>query len=74
GNWLWCATGVALAIIHLAFVPAVTYKIQSIIENNGRGEAVERQRRWSAVHAARRVTVDMGAWLACPVAVTRTVS
>lgn len=50
------------------------YKIQAMIEDNGKGEAVEQQRRWLRVHNVRTLTVDLGAWLACLIAVARTVS
>lgn len=74
GSWAWYAAGAALAVSHLAFVPAVMYKIQAMVEDNGKGEAVEQQRRWLQVHDLRTLTVDLGAWVACLVAVARTVS
>lgn len=49
-------------------------QIQAMIEDNGKGEAVEQQRRWLRVHTVRTLTVDLGAWLACLIAVARTVS
>lgn len=74
GSWAWYAAGAALAVGHVAYVPGVMYKIQAMIEDNGKGEAVEQQRRWLRVHNVRTLTVDLGAWLACLIAVARTVS
>lgn len=74
GSWSWYAAGAALAVGHLAFVPGVMYKIKAMIEDDGKGEAVEHQKRWLAVHDLRTLTVGLGAWLACLVAVARTVS
>ncbi|KAF3769764.1 hypothetical protein M406DRAFT_248376 [Cryphonectria parasitica EP155] len=74
GSWAWYAAGAALAVGHLAFVPGVVYKIKAMIDDNGKGEAVEQQRRWLTVHTLRTLTVDLGAWVACVIAVARTVS
>lgn len=74
GSWVFYAAGAALAAAHVAFVPAVMYKIESIVKENGKGDAVGVQKQWLRVHTIRSLTVDLGAWLACLVAVTKTVS
>lgn len=74
GSLRWYASGAALSVAHIAFVPAVMYKIKAMLDDNGKGQAVEQQKKWLRVHILRTLTVDLGAWLACLIAVTRTVS
>lgn len=73
-SWAWYVAGAALAAGHVAFVPGVAWKIKAMMDDDGKGQAVVEQRKWLKVHTTRSLTVDLGAWVACLMAVLKTVS
>lgn len=40
-SWAWYVAGAALALGHVAFVPGVAWKIKAMMDDVGKGQAVE---------------------------------
>lgn len=78
GSLGWYVGAATLAMGHLAWVPAVAWKLKTMV---GEGKAEEEGttntevlRAWLRVNWWRMVTTDLPAWLCCVVAVTKTLS
>ncbi|KAB5576597.1 hypothetical protein GE09DRAFT_627177 [Coniochaeta sp. 2T2.1] len=83
GSWWSYVAAATGAVGHLAFVPGVAGSIRRISEADGKGEGEGEMSKegevdvnaeldeWLGVNWWRMVTVDLGAWVACCVAVGR---
>ena len=78
GSLPWYTAGAALALGHLLYVPAVYHKVQAISENKGpdgvpKGLSnLDFLGQWLDVNFLRMLTTDLGAWICCFVAVSKT--
>lgn len=73
GSASWYTAGAALSAGHLLFVPFIAPKVQSLVENTEEDSngALD---RWLSINAVRSLTVDLAAWVACVVAVGKTLA
>ncbi|GAO15201.1 uncharacterized protein UV8b_04252 [Ustilaginoidea virens] len=81
----WYAATAGLAVGHLVFAPFVAPLIKFMMDDEG-GRPMERKRaepghrnveaqgEWLGWNMTRLLTTDLGAWLCCAVAVTKTFS
>jgi hypothetical protein len=76
----WYVAGAVLSSSHLLFIPAVAPHVKAIWEADSSDAAVEGEGGsdpnaslddWLAANRLRSWTVDLAAWVACAVAVTR---
>ena len=76
GSLWWYAGAAALATAHLAYTPLVAWRINSILEDEGKeGRTnVDILREWLRVNWARWWTTDVGAWACAIVAVAKMVT
>lgn len=73
GSFGWYAAAAGLAVGHLLFVPAVAPSVKAIWNAEKEGtDANMALDEWLGVNRLRMWTVDLAAWVACVVAVTRT--
>ncbi|KAF1808601.1 hypothetical protein P152DRAFT_424484 [Eremomyces bilateralis CBS 781.70] len=79
GSLKWYMATAALAVGHLVFVPAVAPRIQGIAEGGferghggGQKSNVDLLREWLRINMVRTLTTDLGAWLCCLMAVSKT--
>ena len=68
----WYTAGALLAGGHLVFVPFIAPSVKDLIEGKDGEEANDTLDRWLSVNAVRGLTVDLGAWVACAIAVGKT--
>ncbi|KPM43997.1 hypothetical protein AK830_g2520 [Neonectria ditissima] len=72
--YAWTA---ALAVGHLAWVPAVAWKLKALVDETAAAEGttnVGMMERWLRVNFVRMLTSDLGAWLCALAAVSTTLS
>lgn len=77
----WYGAAAALSSAHLLFIPLVAPSVTRICEAKGEGEGEGEGKdvnaaldEWLAVNKLRMLTVDLAAWLACVVAVGKSLS
>lgn len=76
GSLVWYAGAATLAAAHLAYGPAVAWRLQAIVDDeraSGRNN-VDVLGEWLRVNFVRMWTTDLGAWACAFVAVTKTLS
>ncbi|KAF4466319.1 integral membrane [Fusarium albosuccineum] len=77
GSTAWYGWTAALALGHLAYVPAVAWKLQALWEDNAAAAGTDNVGmlgRWLTVNMTRMLTTDLGAWLCAVVAISRTLA
>ncbi|KAH7165913.1 hypothetical protein EDB81DRAFT_267265 [Dactylonectria macrodidyma] len=77
GSLRWYSLTAALALGHLAWVPAVAWKLKTIMDDASEDEGttnVATMRRWLKVNLIRMLTTDLSAWLCAVAAITTTLS
>ncbi|KAF5026520.1 hypothetical protein F66182_1380 [Fusarium sp. NRRL 66182] len=77
GSLAWYGWSAALAFGHLAYVPAVAWKLKALWEDKSEEQGTDNVGmlgRWLTVNKTRLFTTDLGAWLCAVVAVSRTLS
>ncbi|KAJ4255466.1 hypothetical protein NW762_009461 [Fusarium torreyae] len=77
GSLFWYGWSAALAFGHLAYVPAVAWKLRALWEDNCAAEGTDNVgmlERWLTVNNTRLFTTDLGAWLCAIVAISRTLT
>lgn len=79
GSTALYAGAAALAAGHLVYVPAVAWKLKSLMDDDTAAaeegtDNVGMLRRWLGVNRTRMLTTDVGAWLCAVVAVSRTLT
>ncbi|KAK4237267.1 hypothetical protein C8A03DRAFT_44876 [Achaetomium macrosporum] len=72
-SFWWYVAGAALSSSHLLFIPAVAPSVKAIwdagtVEGSDPNASLD---EWLGVNRLRTFTVDLAAWVACAVAVTR---
>ncbi|KAI0423128.1 hypothetical protein F5X98DRAFT_360212 [Xylaria grammica] len=63
GAWKWYAAGTAFTILHMAFVPAVMYKVKALADGPSKEEGLKLLREWLKVHSIRSWVADIPAWV-----------
>ncbi|KAK6073401.1 hypothetical protein SCUP234_08740 [Seiridium cupressi] len=63
GAWRWYAAGTALAATHFAFVPKIMWVIQSLCEDQYKGQGNRELKKWLNIHVIRSVIADLPAWI-----------
>jgi hypothetical protein len=72
-SFWWYVAGAGLSVGHLLFVPAVAPSVKAIWDADEEGmDANAALDEWLSVNRIRMWTVDLAAWAACAVAVTKT--
>lgn len=77
GSLFWYGCSAALALGHLAYVPAVAWKLRALWEDNCAGEGTDNVgmlERWLTVNNTRMFTTDLGAWVCAVVAISKTLT
>lgn len=77
GSLVWYGCSAALALGHLAYVPAVAGKLKALWEDNCAVEGTDgvgMLERWVSVNNTRMFTTDFGAWVCAVVAISKTLS
>ncbi|KAF9765601.1 hypothetical protein IL306_002108 [Fusarium sp. DS 682] len=77
GSLFWYECSAALALGHLAYVPAVAWKLKALWEDNCAVEGTDNVgmlERWLAVNNLRMLTTDFGAWICAIVAISKTLT
>ncbi|KAJ9143175.1 hypothetical protein NKR19_g7008 [Coniochaeta hoffmannii] len=76
GAFWWYVAGAVLSSSHLLFIPGVAPSIKRISDAKGEeGEDVNGDLdEWLGVNKVRMLTVDLAAWVACVVAVGKSLS
>jgi hypothetical protein len=69
---MWYFAEAALTVGHAAFVPWIEHKVLRILDN--KGDNVQDLTDWLAVNRVQGLTVDLGAWMCCLVAVAKTMA
>ncbi|KAK7414685.1 hypothetical protein QQX98_006453 [Neonectria punicea] len=72
--YAWTA---ALAVGHLAWVPAVAWKLKALMDDDTAAEGttnVGMMKRWLRVNFARMLTTDLSAWVCSLAAISTTLS
>lgn len=72
GSLKWYIAGTILSAAHLLFAPLIVPVIKAIVEDREGENAVPNVKEWLRVNAIRTLTVDLAAWGAFAIAVTRT--
>ncbi|KAM0348012.1 hypothetical protein ACHAPU_004515 [Fusarium lateritium] len=77
GSLVWYGWSAALAMGHLAYVPAVAWKLKALWEDRCAVEGTDNVgmlERWMAVNNTRMFTTDLGAWICAVVAISKTLT
>lgn len=72
GSASWYKAGAILSASHILFVPIIANSVKSLVEDTHEDDSNGTLDRWLSINAIRGLTVDLGAWLACVVAVGKT--
>ncbi|KAF7539839.1 hypothetical protein G7Z17_g12339 [Cylindrodendrum hubeiense] len=75
GSLRWYAWTAALALGHIAWVPAVAWKLKTLMDGTAEAEGttnVDTMKRWLLVNFTRMVTTDLSAWLCAVAAISTT--
>ena len=73
GSASWYTAGAVLSVGHLLFVPIIAPKVQGLVEYT-KEDSNDVLDRWLSINAIRSLTVDLAAWVACVVAVGKTLA
>ena len=77
GSFVWYAWGAAMAAAHLAWIPAVAWKLKWVMDDETAEQGTDNvgmMRRWLNVNLTRGLTTDMAAWACSLVAVLKTLT
>lgn len=77
GSLFWYGWSATLALGHLAYVPAVAWKLKALWEDNCEVEGTDNVgmlERWLTVNNVRMFTTDLGAWVCAVVAISKTLA
>lgn len=77
GSLRWYVGTAALALGHLAWVPAVAWKLKALMDETTEDEGttnVGMMKKWLWVNFTRMVTTDLSAWLCAVAAISTTLS
>jgi hypothetical protein len=77
GSLFWYGWSAALALGHLAYVPAVAWKLKALWEDKCEVEGTDNAgmlERWLTVNNVRMFTTDLGAWVCAVVAISKTLT
>ncbi|KAK7750070.1 hypothetical protein SLS62_008063 [Diatrype stigma] len=75
GTYNWYLAGAVLAIAHLPFAPTIMPTIKRLQDpKKDVDSGTATLQKWLRIHTTRALTVDLGSWICCVVAATKTLS
>ncbi|KAI0536060.1 hypothetical protein GGR58DRAFT_503691 [Xylaria digitata] len=73
GAFRWYVAGFSLAVGQMAWAPSVLPPVRAI-EHDAKDKNVSQLEKWLRLHVWRSLPVDIGAWICCVVATSKSLS